>query len=486
MKPEIPQHTHTASREKNGWSLLTQSVLVRTLFIFIAWLLVWQLGRLVEYTEHASVWFPAAGFTFSCLLVLGGRAFVPIMIASIIITIWNGHHYNLGLSLNELIWGGFLFGLAHIFPYWIGAKLINDLANRGSENLPRLIVTFIIVAGSCAFLAAILVIASLIFTNQMPASDWGLTFLPFWIGDMAGVIVLTPLFSGLLIKLFPNPNLTLRQFTADGLGSYKQLFYKLSLNTVLIVVTMVLAYLTGSFESSFAIFFLAITHMWIATTESPLFNVISLTVSSVLIVLLVHFLNLMDHVMVYQFAINVIAANALFGIAIPQLKAYNKTLEDMVFTDTMTGVASRHYMEQKARLEIIECQQRGVPLALVVFDLDDFKNINDQYGHVIGDKALRKVSRAAQEILRKTDIIARYGGDEFIVLLPGAGLEDAKALSEKMRQAVCQIYIELTQLSSSFGIAIWQAGEDYMDLFARADQALYASKMNGRNQISVA
>lgn len=103
MKPEIPQHTHTASREKNGWSLLAQSVLVRTLFIFIAWLLVWQLGRLVEYTEHASVWFPAAGFTFSCLLVLGGRAFVPIMIASIIITIWNGHHYNLGLSLNELI-----------------------------------------------------------------------------------------------------------------------------------------------------------------------------------------------------------------------------------------------------------------------------------------------------------------------------------------------------------------------------------------------
>jgi len=486
MNPEIPQQTNPAPQEKKGLPLLSQSVLARTLLIFIAWMLVWQLGRLVEYTEHASVWFPAAGFTFSCLLVLGGRAFVPIMLAAIIITIWNGNHYNLGLSLKELIWGGFLFGLAHIFPYWMGAKFISDLANRASENLPRLIVTFIIVAGSCAFLAAMLVIASLIFTNQMPADDWSTTLLPFWIGDMAGVIVLTPLFSGLLIKLFPNPNLTLKQFTADGLGSYKQLLYKLSLNAFLVVVTMVLAYLTDSFESSFAIFFLAITHMWIATTETPLFNVISLTVTSVLIVLLVHFLNLMDHVMVYQFAINVIAANALFGIAIPQLKAYNKTLEDMVFTDTMTGVASRHYMEQKARLEIIECQQRGVPLALVVFDLDDFKNINDQFGHVAGDKALRRVSRVSQEILRKTDIIARYGGDEFIVLLPGASLEDAKALTEKMRQAICQIYIESTQLSSSFGIAIWQAGEDYMDLFARADQALYASKMNGRNQISVA
>ncbi|KAA3637993.1 MAG: diguanylate cyclase [Proteobacteria bacterium] len=486
MKPEISQQFNPTTKEKNGFSLLAHSMLVRTLFIFIAWLLVWQVGRLVEYTEHASVWFPAAGFTFSCLLVLGGRAFVPIMLAAIIITIWNGQHYELGLSLKEMIWGGFLFGLAHIFPYWAGAKLISDLANKSSENIPRLIVSFILVAGGCALLAAILVISSLIFTHQMPVNDWKTTFLPFWIGDMAGVIVLTPLFSGLLIKLFPNPNLTLTQFTADGLGSYRQLLYKLTLNAVLIVVTMVLAFWTDSFESSFAIFFLAITHMWIATTETPLFSVISLAVTSVLIVLLVHFLGLMDHVMVYQFAINVIAANALFGIAIPQLKAYNKTLEDMVFTDTMTGVASRYYLEQKARLDMNECQLKATPLSLVVFDLDDFKNINDQFGHVAGDEALRRVSRAAQENLRKTDTIARYGGDEFIVLLPGASLKDAQVITEKIRQAIGQILIKSVSLSSSFGIACWQVGDDYMDLFSRADQALYISKTNGRNQISAA
>lgn len=486
MKPEIKPQTNPSINKGTEIPSLMHSLPIQTLLILVAWLLVWQVGRLVEYTAHASVWFPAAGFTFSCLLVLGRRAFIPIMVGAILITLWSVNHYQLGLSLKEAVWGGFLFGLAHIFPYWMGAKLISDLANRDSENIPRLIVSFIIVAGSCAFLAAMLVIASLIFTQQMPADDWSQTLLPFWIGDMAGVIVLTPLFSGFLIRYFPRPKLTLSQFTADGLGSLRKLWLKLSLNAVLIVVTMLLAYLTESFESSFAIFFLAITHMWIATTETPLFNVISLTVTSVLIVLLVNLLNLMDHVMVYQFAINVIAANALFGIAIPQLKAYNKTLEDMVFTDTMTGVASRHYMEQKAQLEIIECQQKSVPLSLVVFDLDDFKNINDRFGHVAGDKALRRVSRAAQESLRKTDIIARYGGDEFIILLPGASLKDAKAIAEIVRQTISQISIKSTSLSSSFGIACWQAGDDYMDLFSRADQALYKSKTNGRNQISAA
>lgn len=100
---------------------LQNSALMRGLFIFITWLAIWQFGGLVQYTEHASVWFPAAGFTFACFMVLGHRAFVPIMIAAIVITIWNGNHYQLPLTRMEMAWGGFLFGLAHIFPYWIGA-----------------------------------------------------------------------------------------------------------------------------------------------------------------------------------------------------------------------------------------------------------------------------------------------------------------------------------------------------------------------------
>ncbi len=444
------------------------------------------MGRLVEYTNHASVWFPAAGFTFSCLLVLGRRSFIPIMIGAILITIWNGHHYQLPLTLYEFIWAGFLFGLAHIIPYALGATIISRLAQRDEVSVPQLIVAFLLVAGISAFLATVLVLTSLILTNQMPAADLTKTLLPFWVGDMAGVIVLTPLFSGMLIRIFPEPDVKLEVFTHEGLGSKKRLFQKMSLNIVLIILTMLLAYSTESFESSFAIFFLAVTHMWIATTETPVFNVISLAISSILIVILVHFLELMEFVMVYQFAINVIAANALFGIAIPQLQAHNQALETMVFTDSLTRVSSRHYMEQRAELEIAKSQENNLPLTVAVFDLDDFKLINDQYGHSAGDKALQNVCEATKEELRTDDVFARYGGDEFVLLLPGLSQNQAYELINKIKSKVQTIFIEKTQLSTSFGIAKLKSGEDFKSLFHRADQALYVSKEKGGNHITVA
>lgn len=465
---------------------LSKSILNRGLFLLLAWLTVWQMGRVVEYTEHASVWFPAAGFTFSCLLVLGNRALLPIMLGAILITIWNGDHYQLPLTLSELIVAGFLFGLAHMIPYALGAAIISRLAQKETISVPQLIVTFLLVAGISAFLATVLVITSLIITDQLPAADLSKTLLPFWIGDMAGVIVLTPLFSGILIRLFPEPNINMDVFTHEGMGSKKRLFNKMGLNVLLIFLTMLLAKVTDSFESSFAIFFLAVTHMWIATTETPVFNIISLAVSSILIVLLVHFLQLMDFVMVYQFAINVIAANALFGIAIPQLQAQNQALEHMVYTDMLTRVSSRHYMEQRAELEIAKSHENNLPLSIVVFDLDDFKLINDQYGHSTGDEALQQVCKVTKGLISTNDVIARFGGDEFVLLLPGINQHKAHELVNTIKQQIHAIYIEDSQLSSSFGIAQLKYGEDYQSLFHRADQALYISKEKSGNHITMA
>jgi len=190
--------------------------------------------------------------------------------------------------------------------------------------------------------------------------------------------------------------------------------------------------------------------------------------------------------MVYQFAINVIAANALFGIAIPQLKAYNLELEQMVFTDTLTHVSSRQYMVQRAEIEINHSHKQKTALTLVVFDLDEFKLINDQYGHTLGDTTLRKVCKVCQGFLREKDVIARFGGDEFILLFPKLNIHETCGVVEKIRESIHQIKIANTRISSSFGIAELQKHEDFNTLFNRADKALYISKGKGGNRITLA
>lgn len=462
---------------------LKTSFIVRGVFILVSWLLVWQIGRLMEYTEHASVWFPASGFTFSCLLVIGRRAYTPIMVAAILTTIWNGHHYSIPLTLSEFVWAGLLFGLAHIFPYWTGAALLGRISRKPDVHTPQLIVSFLVIACIASLITTVLVITSLVLTNQMSASDVEKTLLPFWIGDMAGVVVLAPLFTALLNQLMPKSLVNLDVFTKSEFGSKKSAANKIGLNLVLIFLTMLLAYVADTKDSSFAIFFLAVTHMWIACTESPKFNVISLAVSSVFIVVLVHFFDLMDYIKVYQFAINVIAANALFGIAIPQLQADNRQLKDLVFIDKLTGAYSRAYMEQRGELEVAQSHELKSPLYLVVFDLDKFKLINDELGHMAGDEALRKFSLTIRSKLRKTDLFARFGGDEFVLLIAGLGTRKTQTLIEEIRASVRTVEVRGHTVSSSFGVAKLLPGDSFDGLFHRADIALYKAKKAGGDTI---
>lgn len=248
---------------------------------------------------------------------------------------------------------------------------------------------------------------------------------------------------------------------------------------------MLLAKLTQSRDSAFAIFFLAITHMWIACTESTKRNVISLAISSLCIVLLVHIFALMDYVKVYQFALNVIAANALFGIAIPQLQADNALLKDRVFVDTLTQAYTREYLAQRSALEMAQSRESGSSLYFVMFDLDKFKRINDELGHVDGDNALRRLSQVTKDIVRKADVFARFGGDEFVLLLPNINEQNALNLVEKVREGINAIIISEVSLSSSFGVTLMQQSDTLETLIQRADRALYASKEKGGNTITL-
>ena len=488
----LPDSRRSESK-RSPWRLLQQSALLRAVMaspvlrnsaMLVLWVLVWQLGRLVEYTEHASVWFPVAGLTFAVLLISGAR-FLPGLIGGcVLMTIWVGRHYGVPLSDLEFCYAGALFALAHIGSYALGARALRVLVDRGTGALPQLVVSFLLIAAMSSLLATVTGLWALVATGMMRAAEVGAAWLPYWIGDMAGVIVLAPFFTAMLSSLRPRGLARLSaSISLDHQAATPHFKWKLMITLVLLAASMWLAQATRSPNSAFAIFLLVIPYMWIACTESAFFNVIGVALGSFTIALLVNVLELKEFVMVYQFAINVIAANTLFALALPTLIADNIKLRRVADTDSLTQAASRSCLEQRALLDIIRCRQRRVPLALIVFDIDHFKRINDRFGHAVGDKALKHVCLIAQQALRPTDMLGRFGGDEFVALLPENDGAAAIAIAERIRVQVYESRLEGAHaLTASFGIAELQEHDTYESLFERADQALYKAKQEGRNR----
>jgi diguanylate cyclase (GGDEF)-like protein len=466
---------------------LQRSVLWRNLVLLLLWLGVFELGWLVEYTHHASVWFPVAGLTFASLLLFGIQVVPALLTGCVLISFYTASHYGITLSDVAIFEAGLLFGLAHILPYAAGAALLRYVSRR-NRDLSHIIVVFLLIAALSSLLATWLVLPSLVISGMMPLSDVAATWLPFWIGDMAGVLVLAPFFIGLFCFVEPSVLFRLTDLTALHTSSSRsQIVLKLAVNVVFLTLCMLLAQATNSANSAFAIFFMVIPHMWLACSESPMLNVSSVALSSFLVAFWVNVLELKDFVMVYQFAISVIAANTLFGLAIPTLLADNMQLRKVAFTDSLTQVASRERLEQRAQLDMLRAGYDNSPFSLMVFDIDHFKSINDQFGHHVGDQALQQMARLVQAHLRPTDLLGRFGGDEFVVLLPQTTLDGAAQIAQRIVEQIRQVTVaDVHALSASFGVAQQSRAEEYAQLFRRADQALYDAKQAGRDCVRLA
>ncbi|WP_295951996.1 GGDEF domain-containing protein [Rhodoferax sp.] len=162
-------------------------------------------------------------------------------------------------------------------------------------------------------------------------------------------------------------------------------------------------------------------------------------------------------------------------------------------TDSLTGLANRRHFVQTAQRAVDLALRHRLPLALLILDIDHFKRVNDTHGHDAGDKVLVEVARRCAQYLRTTDLLARWGGEEFVVLLPNTPLEHARQLAERMREAVAfsaQLYApsDAVRVTISVGAAGMAEGEPMtLDaLVQAADHALYDAKRAGRNQVSLA
>ncbi len=161
-------------------------------------------------------------------------------------------------------------------------------------------------------------------------------------------------------------------------------------------------------------------------------------------------------------------------------------------TDPLTGLFNRFALMDHLNVAIVE-MPADKPPSLLMIDVDHFKAINDNHGHLIGDRVIRFVAQTVQKNIKGQDVAARYGGEEFTVLLPATGTKGAEAVAEAIRIAVAGAQLvradnkkPLGQITVSAGVATYQPGEDMMDLINRADQALYRAKNTGRDRVCLA
>ncbi len=176
-----------------------------------------------------------------------------------------------------------------------------------------------------------------------------------------------------------------------------------------------------------------------------------------------------------------------------KLSSESKALKKFAEKDELTGLNNRRYCIELCRKEVERARRYKTPLTLVMIDVDKFKSINDTLGHQVGDRVLAEVARLIGKNSRRSDIIGRYGGDEFVVLLPEIPTEQAIVYAERMRNRVEQLRLDLTELTqgATFAISLGVGSLidddlDFDDLVARVDKALYAAKNRGRNRVCLA
>lgn len=171
------------------------------------------------------------------------------------------------------------------------------------------------------------------------------------------------------------------------------------------------------------------------------------------------------------------------------IRRYQQRIAALATTDSLTELPNRRGFDILAEQALQEAQRDTSPLCALLLDLDNFKSINDQYGHLAGDEVLQRFAQQLRERLRLSDILCRWGGEEFILLLKNTDRQAAHDLAEKLRQQCAeqryQVEGQTLQVTVSFGLSQWQAGESLHALLGRTDRALYRAKQAGRDRVCI-
>ena len=171
-----------------------------------------------------------------------------------------------------------------------------------------------------------------------------------------------------------------------------------------------------------------------------------------------------------------------------EIQSLQERLLEQAIHDVLTGLFNRRYLEESLEREIASAERGHYPIGIIMLDLDHFKKVNDTYGHKGGDLVLQAVGKVLREATRRMDTACRLGGEEFVVVMPGATLEDTFQRAENLRQKIEALQVDYNgknmRVTTSIGVSAYpEYGQTMDELLHRADEALYMAKNSGRNMV---
>ncbi len=186
--------------------------------------------------------------------------------------------------------------------------------------------------------------------------------------------------------------------------------------------------------------------------------------------------------------ISALATLLVLAVTLYTVNRYQSRLEHIASTDKLSGLANRGKGDILLEQSMRDATRFKKPLCLVLVDIDHFKQINDNFGHLAGDRVIKAVSALLENCFRSSDIVSRWGGEEFLILMAGCSIKEAATVADSVRIKIFGYDFALapqTPVTASFGVVEYNPKETRTDLFARADKALYTAKVNGRNQVTM-
>ncbi|AQA01551.1 diguanylate cyclase [Mycobacterium sp. MS1601] len=462
-------------------------------------LLYLMLGRLtftvsVEHSNVTSVVFAPEGIALAFAVMFGPRVAWGVLFGQTLLSIWSGPSVIGGLAIGvvnslECVLGAFLFARWRISPTF----------GHPRDVLLFVAVVFLVLqpisaTGGVSVLWAVgaapldripdLLEPFWIHGIQQPLTDAGeipSAWLHWWIGNAVGQVLIAPLILAWAIRGIPR-----RRTTSPDL--------------IVSAVAITLLGIAATVLPVYPLLMLGVTYpllVWIGLRR----GLRGVTTANVLIApaitwagasgagFLAH-LSVPDRLAHVSFFIATATVFSLMLYAMfEERRQLVERLDSLTRVDTLVPLANRRHFVEHLQAELDTATRLDSQLAVVVFDIDHFKRINDDHGHALGDQTLTAVAETCNSVIRRGDIAARMGGEEFAVVLPGCGLDDAGDFGDRLRAAISEQHRtrdDLPAVTVSVGVAAARPHDSLDVLLNRADQALYAAKRAGRNAVEVA